>query len=154
MSSESEEPKIFVDEDWKTKVEREKKEALEKSESQKKATAGENPPSDPSGSGSKSSGSSSVDAPKTEASEEEKALPPASLPLLVTSLATQAMGSMGQLPGEDGEPLPKNLSFARHFIDLIGMLEEKTKGNVTDEEEAHLRDTLYQLRMMYVAVDQ
>ena len=58
---------------------------------------------------------------------------------LVTSLATQAMAALGQIPGDDGKPLPMNLDYAKHFIDLLGVLEEKTKGNLDEAEASFLK---------------
>ena len=45
-----------------------------------------------------------------------------------------------------------NRPMAKHFIDTLAMLQEKTQGNLTEEESAHLRDALHQLRMAYVAM--
>ena len=64
------------------------------------------------------------------------------------------MAALGQMPGEDGQPMPVNLEYARHFIDLMGVLEEKTTGNLEDEEKSFLQETLHQMRMLFVAVSQ
>ena len=136
----SEEPKLIIDEDWKSQVQREKEEFKRKQEhgtTEADSHSGEN-------------------AAPTSKQEEEQLPPPPppSLPFLITSLATQAMASLGQIPDEDGNPLPMNLAYARHFIDLIAVLEEKTQGNLTDEEKSYLQETLHQLRMIFVAVSQ
>jgi hypothetical protein len=90
--------------------------------------------------------------PEAPSQNHTQSLPPASLSMLVTSLGAQAMASMGLLPNEDGQTLPINLDFAKHFIDLLGVVEEKTKGNLQPDESHQLQETLYQLRMTYVEV--
>jgi len=50
------------------------------------------------------------------------------------------------------QPIPVNLPQAKEIIDLLSVLEEKTKGNLTSEEQTVLRDMLYALRMKYVTL--
>lgn len=138
----SEKPKLIIDEDWKTQVQREKEELKRERESKSSAPA--------SGEGSDSNDADSEQ--KSAAAAGSSPPPPASLILLVTSLATQAMAAMGLMPGDDGKPLPTNLPFARHFIDSLAVIEEKTKGNLTSDEQSYLKDTLHQLRMAYITV--
>lgn len=87
---------------------------------------------------------------KADSEAEMRDLPPASLIILISSLASQAMASMGQIPDSDGKPMPVNLKFARHFIDLIGVIEDKTRNNLTSDETAFLNGTLHHLRMEFV----
>lgn len=87
---------------------------------------------------------------KNKSEADSRDLPPASLIILISSLASQAMAAMGQIPGEDGKPLPVNLKFARHFIDLIGVIEEKTRNNLTADEAAFLSGALHHLRIQFV----
>jgi len=70
---------------------------------------------------------------------------------LVHSLQMSAMVGLGMLQGPDGNPPPVNLPAAKDAIDLLGVLQEKTKGNLTKEEEEVLREGLYHLRMGYMA---
>lgn len=77
-------------------------------------------------------------------------LPAASFPMLVSTLAAQAMASLGFLPTPQGEPTQVDKPLAKHFIDLLGMLEEKTRGNLDSEEQTLLKETLHQLRMAFV----
>ena len=80
----------------------------------------------------------------------QRALPPASLASLVQSLATQAAIFMAdQRDPETGQSL-RNLDLAKHNIDLLRVLEEKTKGNLTEEEKHLLETVLYELLMAYV----
>jgi hypothetical protein len=76
---------------------------------------------------------------------------PADFTTLVLSLSTSALMHLGEVPAEDGKPMPKNLALASHTIDLLAMLEEKTRGNLTGDEERILSGVLYDLRLKYTA---
>lgn len=71
---------------------------------------------------------------------------------LVQSLQMGAMVGLGMLQGPDGKRPPVDLPAAKDAIDLLGILQEKTKGNLTKEEEEILREGLYHLRMGYMAM--
>ena len=71
---------------------------------------------------------------------------------LVQSLQMGAMVGLGMFPGPDGKRPPGDLPAAKDAIDLLGILQEKTKGNLTKEEEEVLREGLYHLRMGYMAM--
>jgi hypothetical protein len=71
---------------------------------------------------------------------------------LVQSLQMGAMAGLGLLQGRDGKRSPVDLPAAKDAIDLLGILQEKTKGNLTKEEEEILREGLYHLRMGYMAM--
>ena len=94
--------------------------------------------------------------PETESARaafDPEQLPPASLSMLVTTMATQAMAAMGQLPDPmSGQP-EVNLPFAKYHIDLLAVLQQKTSGNVTDDEAAMLEAALHQLRLTYVQLE-
>jgi hypothetical protein len=78
-------------------------------------------------------------------------LPPASFDFLVLSLRTQAEMEMGLLRfGGEEEKAPTDLNRARHFIDLLAMLEEKTRGNLSLEEKRLLENSLTELRFRYL----
>ena len=81
-------------------------------------------------------------------------LPEASFDLLVISLAIQARIALGEIANPVTRRQELNLEQAKHAIDLLGMLEQKTKGNLTEEEQTHLEGALYDLRMRYVQVMQ
>ena len=57
------------------------------------------------------------------------------------------MMHLGQIPGPDGQPMPADLELARHTIDTIAMLQEKTKGNLDPEEQKLVDTALVELRM-------
>lgn len=77
-------------------------------------------------------------------------LPPADFMTLVSMFSTQAMVALGIIPHpSSGKPEPE-LPLARHFIDMLGVLEEKTKGNLNPIEERSLRDNVHHLRIAYI----
>lgn len=71
---------------------------------------------------------------------------------IVQTLAMQAMVGLGGMQGPDGQAIPANLDLAKHFIDMLDVLEKKTKGNLEENERDVLDTTLHQLRMAYVEV--
>jgi len=71
---------------------------------------------------------------------------------LVQSLQMGAMIGLGMIQDRDGKRPPSDLPAAKDAIDLLGILQEKTKGNLTKEEEEVLREGLYHLRMGYMAM--
>jgi hypothetical protein len=80
-------------------------------------------------------------------------LPPADFTFLVSSLMFQAQMELGLLHFGDEKDRPEpNLPRAKHSIDLLGALEEKTKGNLTLEEERLLANGLTELRYRFVLV--
>jgi hypothetical protein len=85
-------------------------------------------------------------------SENEAAPPQASFEFLVASLIMQAQVQLGifAMPGAEGEEAQVNLPWAKHVIDLIGVLEEKTRGNLTLEEKRIIENSLTELRFRYV----
>ncbi len=86
---------------------------------------------------------------------ERRDLPPASFGELIFSLRFQAEMHLGLLPlGEEEKP-PVDLPAAQHYIDLLGILAEKTKGNLALDEQRYLENSLTELRFRYVqAADQ
>jgi hypothetical protein len=76
--------------------------------------------------------------------------PPASFEMLVASLVMQAQVGLGMLamPGQEPEV---NLAWAKHAIDLLGILEEKTKNNLSLEESRLLGNSLTELRFRYLS---
>ncbi|GIU79035.1 MAG: hypothetical protein KatS3mg005_2273 [Bryobacteraceae bacterium] len=85
-------------------------------------------------------------------SEREVPLPPASFEFLVLSLRMQAEVQLA--PPKEGEAGDRetgpDLRLARHFIDLLAMLQEKTKGNLSLEEQRLLDNTVTELRFRYL----
>ena len=81
----------------------------------------------------------------------DQQLPEPSFQILVSTFATQAMVGLGQMPNPVTNEATEDLGQAKFAIDTLTILEQKTKGNLTDEEEKFLADILYQLRMVYIS---
>ncbi len=134
--------KIIIDEDWKEHAQAEKEELTKK---QKQAEAAK-----PEGKAAAAAGTEG--AAQTEPAAEMQ-WPQPSLPLLVTTLATQAMVALGLIPHPtSGKPQP-DLAQAKHFIGTVELLMEKTEGNRTKEESDMIEEVLHQLRMGFVAMN-
>ena len=108
------------------------------------------PPSPSSGEGGNREGAGSVHGEKRSASGESLVGGPSFLDL-VMSLQMGAMVNLGMVQTNDGRRSPVNLPAAKDSIDLLDVLKEKTKGNLTEEESGVLSEGLYHLRMAYVA---
>ena len=91
--------------------------------------------------------SESGDEQESSGDADEQELPPFDFNLLVLSLTTSALMHLGEAPGETGTVV--NLGHARQVIDTLAVLEEKTRGNLTGEEERILHQALFDLRMRY-----
>jgi hypothetical protein len=89
------------------------------------------------------------------AASEEKKLPALDFNALVLSLGSSVIVHLGEAPdptsGQQGAP---NFSMAQQSIDLLIMLQEKTRGNLTADEARFLENILFDLRMLYVQVSQ
>jgi hypothetical protein len=93
--------------------------------------------------------------PKVEGAPEQDASAQGPLPEIdftnfVLSLSTSALIQLGEIQDPFTQKLAKNLPLAKQTIDLIGMLKEKTKGNLSAEEEKVVEYILYDLRMRFV----
>lgn len=79
-------------------------------------------------------------------------LPEASFEHLIRRFTVEAMVYMGVFPMPQGEQPDINLDAARVSIDLIGIIEEKTRGNLTEAEKSFVENTLTSLRLQFVKV--
>ena len=68
----------------------------------------------------------------------------------VLSLASAAAVHFGDVPDETGKPADPNLTGAAHMIEILTLLDKKTRGNLTAEERQVLEQVLYELRMRFV----
>jgi hypothetical protein len=117
--------KIIVDEDWKSQVEREREAARQEPAAEPAQPAGASP---------------------------DVELPPATLTYLASSLYFQASMFLGLMPHPGSGKLEKHLPMAKHSIDMLEVLQQKTEGNRTPEENEEIEAMLHQLRMAYVQV--
>lgn len=90
-------------------------------------------------------------APKASEPSPQEEPTPVDFPSFIVGLATQAMMLLGEMPDpHTGSRLPVNLAGARQTIDIIAMLQERTKGNLTSDEEKLIQDILTSLRLSYI----
>ena len=82
-------------------------------------------------------------------SEENSTPPGIDFNTFILSLSTSALMHLGKLPGSEETTI--NLALAKQSIDCIALLEEKTRGNLTGEEERLISEVLYDLRLRFVA---
>ena len=78
------------------------------------------------------------------------ALPHLDFATFVLSLSHSAMVHLGEAPNPEDETTRVSLTLAKQTIDLLGLLEEKTKGNLTGEEERLITQILFDLRLRFV----
>ena len=124
-------PKIIVDDDWKAQAQAEK-EKLAQQPAAPKPAVGETPDTD----------------------GEARQLPPASFATLVTSLVAQTFYALGGMEDPQTKRRYVDLELAKHQIDTLAVLEEKTRGNLSPDEKALLDRSLYETRMQYVQIAQ
>jgi hypothetical protein len=121
-----EEKKIIIDEDWKQQAQKEKEVLAAKEK---------------------------VEEKKTEEQEAQRGpLPPGNFAALVSMLVTQALFSLGLVQVEGQDKREPDLEMAKYNIDMLETLEEKTKGNLSEEEGKVLKNTINEIRMAYVKV--
>ncbi len=106
--------------------------------------------------GGQSSSSSQDPSPSTDTpsskkeSEPIKDLPAVTFPDFLLSLASSAQMALGLAPNPFTQTVEKNLPYAKQTIDLLGLIAEKTKGNLSKEEDQLLQVILADLRMRYL----
>lgn len=130
MSSQGgEAPKIIIDSDWKSQAQAER-EKLAEAEAKAQAEAAARGPAGAPG--------------------DPHALPPADFRTLVEMLAMQALMYLGGVADRRTGQAVFDPDYSKHMIDLLGVLETKTKGNLTAEESQDITSVLNELRMRYV----
>jgi hypothetical protein len=82
--------------------------------------------------------------------DQSATLQPVDFSTHVLSLASTALIALGKMPAPDGEGHPLDLETAKHLIDVLGMLEQKTKGNLDEAEQKLLGSLTYDLRVAFV----
>lgn len=157
-----EQPSLHIDTDWKKQAQEEKKRLTE--QEQKRAaereaanrttptpTIGAPAGATAPGGGAPSAGPSPARGRAGSAASRAREMPEASFPTLVNSLVTQVLLYLGDLTPRGVEP-QVNLDMARFNVDLLGVIEQKTKGNLTEDEQKLLDNALYETRMRFVSV--
>ena len=124
------ESRIITDEDWKQQAQREKERLSEEAQ--------------PSAAGSDGGATSGATG----------GMPPVSFLTHIESIAVQIFFCLGVIKDPSQPEIPVNLDLAKHYIDTLAVLQEKTEGNLTEEEQQALSRRLHEVRMQYVAVAQ
>jgi len=94
-----------------------------------------------------------ADAEETAASEDYP-MPEINFPTFIFSLNSSALINLGVIEDPATNQKAKNLPLAKQTIDILAMMEEKTQGNLSDDEANMLKTMLYELRMLYVKESQ
>jgi hypothetical protein len=88
--------------------------------------------------------------PSAAAQPPPTPLPEINLPTFIASLNASALVHLGVIEDPVSGKAEKNLAMAKQTIDILSMLQQKTAGNLTPDEEAMLKSILYDLRILYV----
>jgi len=137
---------LHIDDDWKKQAQEEKRRLAE--EQQKRQAA---PPAAPPPLVAPVSADRPAVGPSSRGRRGLREMPPASFASLVQSVLTQALYHLGELAPAGGQP-SVNLDMAKHHIDTLGVLEQKTVNNL-DETEKHVLDAaLYEARARFVSL--
>ena len=88
-------------------------------------------------------------AESNQGPDQEEVLPEIDFASFVVSLATSALMHLGEVSPDEGPP-DVNLPLAKQTIDIIGMLQHKTRGNLTAEESQVVDSALYDLRLKFL----
>jgi hypothetical protein len=125
-----EERKLFIDEGWKAQVQREKEEAA-----RKQAEA----PAD----------ASDADDTPLPVDDDAEELPEASFSAFLAGMVPQALYALGLIPQEGQQQVFVDLGQAKYIIDMLMMLEEKTQGNLTEQESGELTQAISELTRVF-----
>lgn len=88
-----------------------------------------------------------------EAQEDAQGpLPAASFAELLNMLLMQTLVALGAIQTPDGQRMAPDLEVAKHYVDMLMLLGEKTKGNLTDDEDKLLKAAIYELQMRFVQI--
>jgi hypothetical protein len=88
---------------------------------------------------------------EAEAVKKEAPQPEIDFYSFILSLSTSALVQLGKIGDPVTNKTTQNLPAAKQTIDILAIIQEKTKGNLTDQEQALLDNSLYDLRMMYIS---
>jgi hypothetical protein len=89
--------------------------------------------------------------PPEPGNAESSALPPVDFTTFVLSLSSSALMHLGEVERPETGKAERNLPLAKHTIDLLSLLQEKTRGNLTAQEDKLLESLLFDLRLRYVS---
>jgi len=133
-------PSLQIDTDWKKQAQEEKRKLAEQQKSPPPPTTG-----GPTVSPSRGAAGEGRDP------RAGREIPPASFATLVQGIVTQALFSLGDIAMRGSQPAV-DLDLAKHHIDTLSIIEQKTAGNLSADEKRMLDSALYEVRMRYVNV--
>lgn len=137
-------PSLHIDTDWKKQAQEEKRKLAEKAQqeaSAKPQAAAPSAATTPGAPGARS----------RRGARGERELPPASIGTLAQSLMTQALYYLQDIAYQGGDPV-QNLDMAKHNIDTLVVLDEKTEGKLTPDERQALDLALHQSSSRFVSI--
>jgi len=143
-----EERNIFVDQDWKAQVQREKEQAQEEAQKQQAEQSQQEAPED---AGTQAGPGAEAGAHGEEGAPGQDQMPEASFMGLVGSLATQAMLALGVIAPQGAQEVRIDLGQAKYCIDTLAVLRDKTQGNLSEQESSELGQALSELQQLFVA---
>jgi hypothetical protein len=155
-----EKPGLHIDLDWKKQAQEEKKrlEEEEKKRAEERAGAGSAAtpaaivPGMPEAGAAAGAGAASRRGGRAAPGKGSRGeLPPASIATLAQSLVSQTLYYLSDSAARTGDEMT-NMDMAKHLIDTMGVLEDKTQGHLTEEERGFLDTALYEARMRFIAV--
>ena len=112
--------------------------------------SGESRPDAPAGAPGQPAAAPETAASTTTPPEPHEAALPLNFSTFVLSLSTQALAHLGEIPNPMDNRISTDLVAAQHLIDILGILKDKTKGNLDSSESGLLDTVLYDLRLKYV----
>ena len=125
----ADEKKIIIDEDWKSQVEAEREQAAKAKSAPAEAPTSTN---------------------EDSAEATDPPMPPASFEMLLTTLATEALVALGQVPHPVTGKMQAHRNQAKFLIDTVDVLRQKTAGNLTNSEQQVIDSLLHQMRLVFV----
>ncbi len=136
-----EQPSLHIDTDWKKQAQEEKRKMAEQAAKSKETAVAA-----PAG------GGATVGAPAGgRRGRTPRELPPAGMASLIQSLMTQVLYYLGDLPSAGGQTI-MDVDMAKHQLDTLSILEEKTANNLTEDEKALMDAALYETRSRFINV--
>ena len=135
-------PSLHIDTDWKKQAQEEKKRLAEAQEKQRAAAAQQRAAAPP---------VPTMGGPTVPGRRAGRETPQANFAALINSILTQAMLYMGEIAPQGAEPMV-NLDMAKYQVDMLGIVEDKTRNNLAPEEQHLLDAALYDLRTRYISI--
>lgn len=142
---------LHIDDDWKRQAQEEKRRLEEEERKRREQDEAARQSAAPAVVPGAPAGAAATGARGSGRRGGAREMPPASFGMLVRSIATQALFYLGDLSTGGGEQV-MNLDMAKHQLDTLAVLEDKTQGNLSPEEQQFIDMSLYETRMRFISV--